>query len=114
MKKLISAFIALVMLNCLFSIAIADGKKSNAITSGDYQYELLSDGGVSILKYKGGSEQITIPDPESVQRVQKTSYPIGIEWNTDELIINTKNGIKTFTFVADSSEDELPALENDD
>lgn len=62
MKKFISALVALVMLNCLFSIAIADGGKTNAITSGDYQYELLSDGGVSILKYKGGSEQITIPD----------------------------------------------------
>lgn len=59
-------------------------------------------------------ERIRGIDPESVQRVQKTSYPIGIEWNTDELIINTKDGIKTFTFVAGSSEDELLALENND
>ena len=62
MKKRLAVLLALLMaLTFLLSSAMGDGKKNNAITSGDYQYELLQDGSASIVKYTGSSEQLEIP-----------------------------------------------------
>lgn len=51
-------------------------------------------------------------DAESIQVRSQASYPICIEWNTDELIVGTRDGVKTYEFVSGSPEDDMPEVDN--
>ena len=60
MKRFISILLACLIVTGAFWIApVRAGAET--LTAGDYQYEILTDGTVSITKYNGSSEDISIP-----------------------------------------------------
>ena len=58
-KRLFSLFTSLVMVISL--VGVMPTMSVGALTSGDYQYSILSDGTVEITKYNGSATNVTIP-----------------------------------------------------
>jgi hypothetical protein len=74
MKKLTSIILAAIMLISVFSIAPVT---AGAITSGDYEYEILDDGTAEITGYSGDVTDLEIPssiDDYTVTRIGKDAF----------------------------------------
>lgn len=62
MKKIISAFLAICLTFCFITAPANMWEvKADTIKSGDYEYDVLQDGTVVIVKYTGNEAKITIP-----------------------------------------------------
>ena len=88
-RRAISIIMSVIMvLSCFAGLTFSVG----AETSGDYEYEVLDDGTVSITKYNGSDEEVTIPseiDGKNVTKIGEFAF-----WRYSKLIsINLPNSI---------------------
>ncbi|MGN1129813.1 MAG: leucine-rich repeat protein, partial [Ruminococcus sp.] len=79
-KSLLAILLTAVMLIsmiCIMPVSAADDEETTTITSGDFQYTVLTDGTAEIAKYTGSATDLTIPtdlDGKKVTRIGNYSF----------------------------------------
>ncbi|MGN1138320.1 MAG: leucine-rich repeat domain-containing protein, partial [Ruminococcus sp.] len=132
-QKLLAVLLTAVMLIstiCIMPVSAATDEETTTITSGDFQYTILSDGTVEIAKYTGSATDMTIPtdlDGKKVSRIGNYSFeknttikslaiPAGIEVGNNAFryskieTLDLKDGVETIGSGAFSYCESLKAL----
>jgi len=99
MKKTISIMLCILM---MLSAVMTGGVAANAETlkSGDFEYTVLSDGGVEISNYTGTATEVTVPekiDGKNVESIGQFAFYIFDTEKTDETVIKKSIKIKSVT-----------------
>ena len=94
-RRTISKIMSVIMvLSCFAGMTFSVG----AETSGDYEYEVLDDGTVSITKYNGSDSDVTIPTEIDGAEVNQLGNTVNSIFSTSSVSVkNVKisDGIKT-------------------